>query len=104
MVVMDGLAVTLLPVEELNEEAGDHTYVLAPEAPITVEPPIQIDASAVVITVGGDEEIIVKLEDVKKMFAFVTVTIKVPAARLLTEAEVCAGTRFHKYVYWPGPP
>ena len=46
---MAGFAVTLLPVEALSEAAGDHTYVVAPDAPITVASPAQIDALGVVI-------------------------------------------------------
>jgi hypothetical protein len=70
--------------------------VLAPEAPITVELPTQIEASGVVVMVGGADALMVKLAEVVQLFASVTVTTYVPAARLLTDAVVWAGTVFHK--------
>ena len=59
---------------------------------------------AVVVITGGDDELMVKLADAVQLFASVRVTTYVPAARLLTEAVVCAGTVFHEYVYCPVPP
>ena len=43
---------TLLPVEEFNDEEGDHVYVDAPAAVNTVEPPTQMDAGAEISIVG----------------------------------------------------
>ena len=70
-----GLAVTELPVEALNEAAGDHTYVLAPDAAMVVEPPRQIDVDGVVETTGGAEALRVKLADAVQLLASVTVTV-----------------------------
>ncbi len=43
-VVLAGLAVTLDPVDELNEPAGLHVYVLAPEALRMVDPELHMAA------------------------------------------------------------
>ena len=44
VVVAEGFAVTVAPVDELSPVAGDHEYVLAPEAVSVAEPPAQIVA------------------------------------------------------------
>src|SRR5690242_2186174 len=96
VVVTDGLAITELPVVALRFVAGDHAYVLAPVAESVAELPKQISGSAEVSTSGGAEALMVKLADAEQLFESVTVTVYVPAARLLTEAVVCTGVVFHE--------
>ena len=77
------------PVVALSAVAGDHAYVDALAAESATELPRQMDWFPLVNTVGSAELLIVKLEDAVQLFASVTVTVYVPAARLLTDADDC---------------
>ena len=50
---MEGLAVTLEPVDELRSVDGDQVYVLAPPAVSVTEPPLHTAAGVVTVTTGS---------------------------------------------------
>ena len=70
------LQVTAAPVEALSPVAGDQLYVLAPDALIEVEEPLQIAAdTGVIVTVGSGLTVSVNIIVSVQPAALVPVTV-----------------------------
>ena len=88
VVVITGLAVTLFPVVALKAVAGDHTYVSAPETARTVDCPMQMETSPVLVITGDGFITTVKLDEATQPAESVTVTVYVVVAAGV-EITVC---------------
>jgi len=69
------LAVTELPVVELNPAAGLQEYVEAPDAVNTVELPLQIEVEGLTVTVGLGFTVTVTVAELVHPFVAVPTTV-----------------------------